>query len=129
KRVVAVPGDRVSMRGKELFINGQLVKWSDLHPANDLELGPVFTGVEDLVGKHHMVMTAPQVPAHQPFDTIVPPGKYFVMGDNRDNSNDSRYIGFIERRRIIGEATAVAFSLDRKHYWTPRFDRFFKDLE
>ena len=51
------------------------------------------------------------------------------MGDNRDNSNDSRFIGFIERRSIVGRALAVAFSLDRNHHWKPRFNRFFTKLE
>jgi signal peptidase I len=51
------------------------------------------------------------------------------MGDNRDNSNDSRYIGMIERRRIVGKAMAVAFSLDRSHWFRPRLHRFFKAIQ
>ena len=56
----------------------------------------------------------------------VPEGKYWMMGDNRDNSSDSRFIGFVDRRHIYGRAHAVAFSVD-DDYW-PRFRRFFTNL-
>ena len=85
---------------------------------------------ETLGAKTHKVMFTPQISALRSFPpTEVPKGYYWVMGDNRDNSNDSRFIGFIERRRIVGKATAVAFSLDRSHHWVPRFDRFFTRLQ
>ena len=85
---------------------------------------------ETLDGKTHDVMFTPQIPATRSFGPlVVPPGRYFVMGDNRDNSNDSRYIGMIERRRIVGKATAVAFSLDRNHWYRPRLHRFFKGIK
>ena len=58
----------------------------------------------------------------------VPEGKYWMMGDYRDNSSDSRVIGFVDRRNIYGRAHAIAFSVDRNRYYRPRFERFFTDL-
>lgn len=59
----------------------------------------------------------------------VPEGKYWMMGDNRDNSSDSRVIGFVDRRSIYGRAHAVAFSVDTDNYYRPRFERFFTSLQ
>ncbi|MCY3840158.1 MAG: signal peptidase I, partial [Gammaproteobacteria bacterium] len=59
----------------------------------------------------------------------VPEGKYWMMGDNRDNSSDSRVIGFVDRRSIYGRAHAVAFSVDTDSYYRPRFERFFTNLQ
>ena len=130
KRVIALPGDRIAMRDNQLYVNDQPMPQTPAGSGIDREVGPVLIVDETLPGRKHKVMISPQIPAMRSFDTtVVPAGSYFVMGDNRDNSNDSRYIGYIERRRIVGEATAVAFSLDRAHYWKPRFDRFFKGLE
>ena len=130
KRVIGLPGDRVYLRDNALFINGKPVtNPPESDPIFDNEQGSVFIADENLDGRRHSVMFTPQIPAVRSFGpVIVPAGRYFVMGDNRDNSNDSRYIGMIERRRIVGRALAVAFSLDRNHWFVPRLGRFFTKL-
>ncbi len=131
KRVVAVPGDRIEMRDEQLFVNGQAARATPIGTALDPMQGQVTIFEESLPGKTHMVMLTPNMRSERATfgQQVVPPSYYFVMGDNRDNSKDSRYIGFIERRRIVGKAMAVAFSLDRSHYFIPRLDRFFKGID
>jgi len=131
KRVVAVPGDRIEMRDEQLFVNGQAAHWTPLGTLQDPDQGSVAIFLESLAGKSHEVMVTPTMRSDRStFEPrIVPSGYYFVMGDNRDNSKDSRYIGLIERRRIVGKALAVAFSLDRSRYFAPRLDRFFKGID
>jgi signal peptidase I len=130
KRVISLPGDQVAMVNNQLFVNGAAVPVSQPRgPVADDEQGITFVADELLAGRNHKVMFTPQIAALRSFGPVtVPPGKYFVMGDNRDNSNDSRYIGYIDRERIVGRALAVAFSLDRNHHWAPRFERFFTKL-
>lgn len=128
KRVVAVPGDKVEMRDNQLYVNGKSAKQSPIATVSS-DAGSVYVLDEDLDGHNHKVMLTPEIPAVRSFGPVtVPPGNYFVLGDNRDNSNDSRFIGFIERRRIVGRAVAVAFSLDRSNWYVPRMDRFFEGL-
>lgn len=130
KRVVALPGDQLEMRDNQLFVNGQPARQSPIEVSQSEETGTAYVLDEDLFGHMHKMMITPDIPAHRSFGPVtVPPGHYFVLGDNRDNSNDSRFIGFIQRRRIVGKAVAVAFSLDRSNYFVPRWTRFFEGLE
>jgi signal peptidase I len=130
KRVVAIPGDQVELRENQLYINGQVAKQSAVATTELADYGRAYVYAENLDGHQHQMMTTPDIPAVRSYGPMtVPPGNYFVLGDNRDNSNDSRFIGFIERRRIVGEAVAVAFSLDRSNFFKPRFDRFFEGLQ
>jgi len=131
KRVIAVPGDTVELKENVLFINGKMQPRSETgEPIDDPMQGRTYVMDEKLDGHNHKVMITPAAMSEKSTygPLKVPPGEYFVMGDNRDNSKDSRYIGFIPRTQIVGKALAVAFSLDRNHYYVPRFNRFFTAL-
>ncbi len=130
KRVVGLPGDKIELRDNLLLVNDKPASWKPMGTREDEEQGTSLIVEETLNAKSHEVLFTPQNPSPRSTfgPVVVPAGHYFVMGDNRDNSNDSRYIDPIERRRIVGKATAVAFSLDRAHWFRPRFDRFFKSL-
>jgi len=84
---------------------------------------------EQLSGQSHAVAAYPMVRALRDFGPCqVPEGCYFMMGDNRDDSFDSRYYGCVERKQIVGRATSVVLSFDRKNHWSPRWHRFFSSL-
>ena len=132
KRVIGLPGDTVAMRDERLFVNGEPAHWtspSDVSSLSDFAGQRAWQVEEAVSGIHHKLMITENVPALRSFEARkVPAGEYFVMGDNRDDSNDSRYIGFIKRESIVGKATAVAFSFDRANHFKPRFDRFMTAL-
>ena len=135
KRVVGLPGDTVELRNDQLVINGKSVDYDPL-PAGiscqlpESEREQSIFATEKLPTRAHAVMAIPRLPAKRTFGPIrVPAGQYFMMGDNRDNSFDSRYFGPVERQQIVGKATAVVMSFDRKDYWYPRWQRFFKPLD
>ena len=134
KRVVGLPGDTIELRHNALVLNGQPVEYKpiaenllrDVSPAD--RASKVFAS-EQLPNQPHAVAATPAVQALRDFGPFrVPEGQFFMMGDNRDDSFDSRYYGTVERKRIIGRATAVALSFDRNNYWVPRWDRFFSSL-
>jgi len=135
KRVVGVPGDTVELRSNILVLNGQAVEYRPITEELLRDLAPAdrssqVYALEQLPGHRHSVAAIPAAPALRDFGPyVVPEGRYFVMGDNRDNSFDSRYFGPVPRKQIVGKATAVALSFDRKNYWLPRWQRFFSALD
>jgi signal peptidase I len=134
KRVVGVPGDVIEVRGYRLRVNGALATYAALPApvadARDLSSLPVANmAMEAVDGRAHAVMSAVQAgPGSEVGPITVPPGSYFLMGDHRDNSFDSRFWGFAERRVIVGRASAVVLSVDLEARYRPRWHRFFLAL-
>ncbi len=134
KRVIGLPGDTVQLRQDTVSINGKPVEYESLPESRLRDVGLVERintsyATELLPGQPHAVAFSAALPARREFGPyIVPAGSYFMMGDNRDNSFDSRYYGPVARNRILGRATGIALSLDRENYWLPRWHRFFRSL-
>jgi signal peptidase I len=134
KRLVALPGDRVEMRDKLLIINGKAAHYDELGTVQDPldrdHTVPALRLVE-LAGKGpHTIQWLPGMRARDNFGPIVVPQDQFLMlGDNRDNSADSRYIGFVPRAMLIGRAERILVSADILGHWAPRFDRFGQKLQ
>jgi signal peptidase I len=134
KRVIGLPGDTVELRNDNLILNGKPVSYQPLgepilEDLNSTDRASHIFAAEQLPGRTHAVAAWPAVPARRDFGpTTVPAGHYFMMGDNRDDSFDSRYYGAVERKRIVGRATMAVLSFDRTNYWLPRWHRFFTAL-
>jgi signal peptidase I len=133
KRVVGVPGDTVELRRDVLFVNGRRLDYAlrDAAPfRRDIteDPRPILASEGLGVGRHY-VLILPGRPAMRSFGPVrVPEGAYFMMGDSRDNSLDSRYFGAVPADRIVGEAKGVLVSFDRSHWLEPRFQRFARPL-
>jgi signal peptidase I len=128
KRLVALPGDVVEMRNETLLINGSAAQYSDprkaAEPTDNGSTIPATRATERIEGKERVVQFLTAVPARRSFGpVVVPPDSYFVLGDNRDNSADSRYIGFVPRRLLIGRAHHILVSANIKGNWLPRVER------
>lgn len=129
KRVVGVAGDTVSYKNKRLTVNGQVVKYAPLPEYLDEEnLNYYKQFSEDLLGAKHNILNDDRAPTFvsnpdnflyanrctydiEGFTCTVPAGHYFMMGDNRDNSLDSRYWGFVADQHIVGKAFFIWMNL------------------
>lgn len=135
KRVVAVPGDTVGLDHEHLIVNGAPAEYErgDSAELRDLVAATRRSAPEVLresgEGPAHDILLLPGRWAPTTYGpVVVPNGMYFVLGDNRDNSADSRYIGFVPRRNIIGRASRILFSLDPDRHYLPRAGRLLEPL-
>ena len=126
KRVVGIPGDRIEMKENQLVVNGTTAVYREAAAAD----GDSSVWRESVGERSHLVELSNEKTAASTFGpVVVPPGKYLVMGDNRDNSFDSRFFGTVARSEILGRATRVVASVDPARSFRPRFERFMKALE
>ncbi|MBC7918547.1 MAG: signal peptidase I [Rhodoferax sp.] len=128
KRLMAVPGDHVEMRNKLLYINGVAAQYQDAVPERNHDAldapWPVRHALETAGGHTHPIQWLGDVVGRDNFQPVtLGSNQYLMLGDNRDNSADSRFIGLVPRERLIGKAVRVMVSADITGNWMPRLER------
>jgi len=133
KRVAAVPGDIVEMRNKRLIVNGLEQSYQPTATMTENVNGTPLQAlrlIENSGAEAHIIQWLPQVVARDNFGPLqIPQDKFLMLGDNRDDSADSRYIGLVPRNLLIGRAVRILVSADIEGNWAPRFDRLGQTLE
>jgi signal peptidase I len=136
KRIAAVPGDQVALVDERLIVNGEAASYAPLdggYVATLLEATRAARPrafAESVAGRRHAILLLPGHGMAASMATLtVPAGMYFMLGDNRDNSADSRFLGFVPRDRIVGRATRVVVSFDPDRYFLPRGNRLLQPLQ
>jgi len=136
KRVVGCPGDRIELRNNVVYRNGESLASEPKKMRPQGSLAPeIFEDSQPLLSKErgetqsHWTLTLPNRAAMRNFGPIVvPDGQYFMMGDSRDNSHDSRFFGCVDQKLIVGKAEGILLSVDKNRTLLPRIGRFLTSL-
>lgn len=133
KRVIGLPGDVVALRANVLYINGTAATYTPAQASgiHADQASPARYAVEHYGSMRHRIRLSLSRPSQaSTFGPVRVPAKaYLLLGDDRDNSYDSRYLGFFPRSEILGRARDVAYSLDPQDHYLPRMHRFARTLE
>jgi signal peptidase I len=132
KRIVALPGDQVELRDEVLWVNGEAARYEDIEPVSEPAanaLGaplPARRVTEVTPGHAHRIqwLDATKTARRSFPPQVMPRDSYWMLGDNRDDSADSRYIGAVPRHLLIGQARRILLSADMLGSWAPRWNRF-----
>lgn len=124
KRVIGIPGDVIGLDDNVLVVNGKRLSYQNISSTSSTE-----DELENLAGINHLIRVHKHGSLLSSFYALkVPRGYYLVMGDNRDNSADSRVIGFVPRAEIIGRTSSVILSFNYDNFYIPRPGRYFHTL-
>lgn len=118
KRIIGVPGDRLEFRGGKVWVNGQAIEPQPLDETFvDDASHALSVDAVDLDGRRFKILDDPMLPALEPPPVTVPPGRYFMLGDNRDHSKDSRVWGTVDLAEIKGPAFVIYWSWEFNGSW------------
>ncbi len=126
KRVIGLPGDRIEIKNNHLIINSKPLTYQRIDDHSDIPNPDLFELFEEKFGSSswRVILKKPDhLKSDKSFEAlVVPPGQVFLLGDNRDVSDDSRDWGTVPTRQIFGQVSLVWLSLDRQQLWAG--DRF-----